>query len=302
MNRFKTLLQREWLQHKTGWLIVMAVPMAIALLVLLAGHVQVNLDEETRLDFNVVPATALGTIAIVGTGIVSFVLAWFSSLLQAPGLARRDLQDRSIEFWLSLPVGHAPAIAAPLLAHLVLFPLAALGVGMLAGHLVSLLMVARFVGVADWFALPWGQVSLVWVATLLRAALGLLLATLWLSPLILLVMAASAWLKRWGLPTVITAVIVIGNLLEKLYGNPIVWQLGEALFTRAGHSFVVGDRPGGLRFTAGSDPLSVMAAYPSWAARDAWLAVQQLGDPLLLLALAVSAGCFGLLVLRRRRG
>jgi lipopolysaccharide export LptBFGC system permease protein LptF len=42
-------------------------------------------------------------------------------------------------------------------------------------------------------------------------------------------------------------------------------------------------------------------AYPSAAWHDALLALGRLADPLLLLALALSAGCFGLLVLRRRR-
>ncbi len=303
VKRFATLLQREWLQHKIGWIVVTAAPLSVALLVLLVGQVQINLDDgDGVVEFSRVPALVLATAAIVGTGVLSFVLAWFSSLLQTPGLARRDQQQRSIEFWLSLPIGHLPSLAAPMLAHLLLFPLAALGIGMLAGHVVSLLLVARFVGVADWFTLPWGLLSLAWISTLLRAALGLVLATLWLSPIILLVMAASAWLGRWGLPALIAATVVLGNLLDKLYGNAVVWDLGRSLLSNAGHAFVAGRSPAGLRYTQGSDTLELLRAYPGWVAADAWHAVLALGNPLLLLALAVSAGCFALLVLRRRRG
>lgn len=303
MNRFATLLRREWMQHRLGWTIVTGTPLVIALLLLLTGHITVTVDDsKVSLSFAQVPAVALAGAAIIGTGVLSFVLAWSTSLLQAGGLARRDQQDRSIEFWLSLPVGHASSVAAPLLAHLLLFPLAALALGLLAGQCVALLLVARYIGVAEWFTLPWGLLTLAWVCALLRISLGLLLATLWLAPIILLVMAASAWLKRWGLPALIAAVALLGNVLDKLHGNPVVWDLGRALLARAGRAFVTGRGAGGLRPGPGTDALEVLRAFPAWAAGDAGQALQALADPLLALALAVSAACFGLLVLRRQRG
>lgn len=302
MTSFKTLLLREWYQHRLGWMVIVAAPLFIALLALLVGHVTVNVnDTDVVLDFGRAPALALATAAIVGTGVLSFVLAWFSALLQSPGLARRDQQDRSIEFWLSLPVGHLPALSAPLLVHLLLFPLAALGLGMLAGHLVSLLLVARFIGLGEWFSLPWGLIALAWSSTMLRTALGLVLATIWLSPLILLVMAASAWLKRWGIPALAIGLVVLANLLDKVFGYRAVWDLGRELMINVGRSFVYGASPGGMRFTPTSDPVEVLRAYPSWAAGDAWHSLQALNSPLLLLALAISSVCFGLLVWRRKR-
>lgn len=301
LKRFATLLQREWLQHKTGWIVVACAPLGVAALVLLVGQVQLDLDgRDTVVEFGSVPALALAAAAILGTGALTFLLAWGSSLLQTPGLARRDQQDRSIEFWLSLPVGHGASLSAPMLAHLLLFPLAALGIGMLAGHVVSLLVVARFVGLADWFTLPWGALTLAWVSLTARTALGLLLATLWLSPMILLVMAASAWLKRWGLPALIASIAVINGVLDKLYGNPWLWDFGQQLFTRAGQSFFTGQVKGGLNFGPGRDPMEEVAAFPGQLLQDAGHAIAALADPLLLPALAVAAGCFALLVLRRR--
>jgi ABC-2 type transport system permease protein len=302
-KRFSTLLLREWLQHKTGWIVVACAPVLIAGLVVLVGQVNINIEgRDTMVELSAVPGLVLAAVAIIGIGVLTFVLAWASSLLQTPGLARRDQQDRSIEFWLSLPVGHPSSLAAPLLAHLLLFPLAALGIGMLAGHVVSFLVVSRFVGVSDWFGLPWGALSLAWIALTARAALGLVLATLWLSPLILLVMAASAWLKRWGLPAVLASIAVINGVLDKLYGNPVVWDLGRQIVVRAGQSFVTGKVPGGLQFGQGHDPVAALRAFPGMLLEDAGHAVAALADPLLLLALAVAAAGFGLLVLRRRRG
>lgn len=304
-TRFAALLQREWYQHRIGWMVITAVPLLVALLVLVIGEIQLDVDDaEVVIKLGQVAPLVLAVVTILSTGILAFVLAWMSTLFMAPGLARRDLQDRSAEFWLSLPIGPSTTLAAPLLAHLLLFPLAALGIGMVAGHLLSLVVVARFAGVGEWFALPWGQVLLVTLATTLRTALGLLLATVWLLPLVLLVMVASAWLKRWGIPALVAAIVVSGKLMQNLFGSAVVWDLIQALLLRAGRSLVYGHDGdgGGLRLRAGDDPGPALQAFPGWAAADAWQSVKLLADPLLLLALAASAGLFALLVLRRRRG
>jgi ABC-2 type transport system permease protein len=302
-TRFATLLQREWMQHRLGWMVTIAAPLVIALVVLLAGQMQFNVDDvNIDVSFGQTPALVLATAAIVGTGLLTFMLAWLSALLQATGLARRDQQDRSIEFWLSMPVGHVASVTAPLLAHLILFPLAALGIGLLAGHAVSLLVVARFVGLSDWFSLPWGSLLLVGLLTLLRTGLGLLLATLWLSPLVLMAMVASAWLKRWGLPALVAGTVVVGNLLDKIYGNPIVWDLGHRLLQKAGQAFVAAPPERHLNMGSGGDPMDVVQALPAWVVQDGWRSLQGLADPLLVLVVAVSTACVALLILRRQRG
>ena len=303
MNRFNTLLQREWMQHKFGWLVVMFAPMAIAALVLGIGEFQLDVnDAEVHTKLATVPAVGLALAAIVGTAALSFLVAWATSLIQSPGLARRDQQDRSIEFWMSLPVGHAPSVAAPMVAHLLLFPLAAFGVGIVGGHVIALLLVAKFAGIGAWFSLPWGTMLAIVLTLAARLVLGLVLATLWLSPLILLTMAASAWLKRWGLPAVIAFFAVVGNLLDKLYGNPIIIDTLARLTENAGRSFINGHKGGGLQFGPGTDPTEMLARFPGQMFHDGMQAIAALADPLLPAALLVSAGCFALLIVRRRRG
>jgi ABC-2 type transport system permease protein len=303
MQRFTTLLQREWLQHKLGWTIVVLAPILIAALVLLFAQVQISVnDAEAQLRLAQIPAVGIVLAAIVGTAALTMLAAWASAVIQAPGLARRDQQDRSIEFWLSLPVGHVPAVAAPLLAHLILFPAAAMVIGLLGGQLISLGLVGKVLGLSALGTVPWGTVIGVVVLLSLRVLLGLVLATLWLSPLILLAMAASAWLKRWGLPALLGSYAVVGLVLDKLYSNPIVWDLTAALTGNAGRALIATRDGGGLRFKAGQDPSAMLQAFPGWIATDAGLALSNLANPLLLGALLVSAACFGLLVLRRQRG
>ena len=302
-HRFATLLQREWLQHHRAWLVLAAVPPLLMLLLLALGRMDLTFDDgEAQREMAQLPAAAVALMTVLAAAVGCFLLAWMSSLLQAPGLARRDLGDRSIEFWLSMPVGHTPALAAPMLTHLLLFPLGALAAGTVLGLALTPLSVARFAAVGDWFSLPWGLLLAAALSLVLRIALGLVLATLWLSPLILMAMAASAWLKRWGLPALVGSLLLIGGVLDKLYGNPVITAVGERLFTLAGQSFVTGRAQGGLRLAPGEDPTAAMSGLPGALLADAGHALAALADPLLPLALAVAAGCFALLVLRRRQG
>jgi len=302
MKTFVTLLQREWMQHKLGWTIVVFAPLVIALLVAAFAQVQLSVDEvEIDRQFRRMPALGMVVASILGGAAITLLLAGFTAAVMTPGLARRDQQDRSIEFWLSLPTGHTPSLAAPMVAHWMLFPIAALGIGLVSGTLVSLVLVARIVGIGEWFTLPWGAVLAASVAAALRVTLGIVLAVLWWSPLLLAVMAASAWLKRWGLPALVGTVVIVGNLLDKLYGNPVVWDLLERL-GRHGSQALIGAPRKGFAITPKTDIPEQLNAIPGWMASDAARAVGELASPMLMLALAISAGCFGLLVLRRRRG
>lgn len=302
-RRFATLLQREWLQHQRAWLILSAVIPLVMLALLSLGRMDMTFDDgEAQRELSSLPAAAVAVLTIVAAAIGSFVLAWMSSLLQAPGLARRDLSDRSIEFWLSMPVGHTSALAAPLLTHLLLFPLGALALGTAVGLVMSPLSVARFASAGDWFSLPWGLLLGASLSLVLRIALGLVLATLWLSPLILMAMAASAWLKRWGLPALVAGLAIVGGLLDKLYGHPVITAVGERLFTLAGKSFITGRAPTSVRLVPGDDPIAALSGMPAALLADAGHALAAMADPLLPLALGVAAGCFGLLVLQRRQG
>lgn len=290
MSRFQTLMRREWMQHHRAWLLIMLLPPALLLLLLSFSNLQMDrFDALQMVSF----ATALGTLAVAG-------IFSFATLFQLPGLARRDEQDRSIEFWLSLPESHPASIAATLAMHLVLMPLLALGVGYLVSQLLGVVLVSRTVGFGEWLGLPWGVLLVAGVLALLRLAFGGLLALFWLLPLLLLTMVASAWLKRWG-----TAVLVLGlslghALLARVYGWPVIGATIQALTTNAFQSIITAGRE---QFPADHEHLmAFLVGAPSLLRADAVDAAASLAQPLALFALLFSAACFGLLVLRRRRG
>jgi len=233
---------------------------------------------------------------------LTFLVTCLVVLLQAPGMARRDQQDRSIEFWVSLPTPHSQSIGATVLMQLVLVPLLGLGIGFLASQVVGFLAVTIVTGPAGLLAVPWSAVLAGGLLALLRVAFGVLLASLWWMPVVLLAMVASAWLKRWGVPALIAATVAGHVVLAKFYGITLIGDTLTTLWINTWQSLIHGDPSSGVehRFKAamegGDWPLT-----PQFLAHDALAAVTNLAQPLMVFALLTSAACFALLVLRRSR-
>ncbi len=293
LTRFKTLLLREWIQHRRGWLAVATLPALtiLALFVSPLGHLEIKQPP---------PATLFAAMAMGLTICIVAGLSWFVTMLQLPGLARRDQQDRSIEFWLSLPASHSEAIGATLLSHALIAPLLALLVGALFAPLMTAAALVKWAGFATLAQVEWGALLLAALIVLARLALGVLLMTLWLAPLLLLSMAASAWLKRLGMPVLLGVVLVGGLVLDKMYGNPVIWELlkaqlwgsQEALFSEAGVAEVARQVGQGAE---------LITSLKGWALTDSLKALTDLASPHLLGGLLLAGLSFWLLVVRRQR-
>jgi hypothetical protein len=287
MLTFKTLLQREWMQHHVGWLVLVAAPLALMVVGAIFGQVQVGQENQDT------PAS-LGLILAGGYATFMAAMTWLIIGLQAPGLARRDVQDRSIEFWRSLPVSDSTAVGATLLAHLVLMPLAVMAVALLSGCLVGLMVVVRAYGFAAVPGLPWPELGVIFLAAVPRMLLGSLLASLWAAPIVLAAMAASAWLKRWGVPVLLVVVGLGGLLLKEAYDMPWVFNTIAGIWRRGAEALAPMQAAAMEQATPGQ--------VPGLLLQDLGNRLQDLASPLLLVALAVSAVSFGLLWLRRQRG
>lgn len=295
MNRFQTLLLREWLQHKFAWSLMVLIPMAVMLLLSGVGEIDIS---------DAPPAQApmlVTVVSVAGTAIGFALIAAIASLITVTGLARRDHADRSHEFWLSMPIGHGSAFAAPLLVHLLFVPVAAMAIGWLTGLVLSAVLTSRVAGIGEWLALPWGTVISATLALVGRIAAGLPLAILWLSPLILVLVLLCAWFRRWGLVIFAVALLAAALASTRLFGSPwpaetvwmLVQQAGLALVSPDGHGLVV---------RSGEDAVAALSMAPSWAVENFGLAVVRLASPLLLGGLVVAAACFYALMDWRRRG
>jgi len=299
MKNLLPLMQREWLQYRSAWALLVLVPVALSLLLLSVGTIQ--LDEEMTALGPQQLSLMVAVLSMLITATVLLMLLGTTSLFTALGSPRRDHGDRSVEFWLSLPSGHAESLLAPLLVHLLLVPAAALVVGYLAALPISLVTVGRVTGLGEWFALPWGQILPALAALLLRALAGLPLAVLWLLPLVLAAMMANALFRRWGLPLLGVGLILLAQGLERLFGQPVLADTLGALLANAATS-LAGAAGQALTSEQGSMPLEALPALPAWALRDLIAAYANVAQPLMVGALLVSAGLFAALVAWRRRG
>jgi ABC-2 type transport system permease protein len=291
-TRFMTLLQREWMQHHKGWLIVMLTAPVLLLLAMPFGKVD--------MDGVQLPSTLLAAAVVGMTTLGVWAITWLVTSFQLPGLARRDNQDRSIEFWLSLPGSHTESISATLLMHTVFVSVLALALGAAMGLVMATAVVTKVMGFGALADVSWWSLGVATIAGLLRVSLGAVLFSLWLAPIYLIMMAAAAWLKRAGVPVVIAVVVIAGNVLQKVYGNPIVWKLLERQFDGASRALF--DATHTLRDgePVKAEVMEMFNGFAGWAAQDAWAAVMTLASPHFIGGLVVAAACFGLLILHRR--
>jgi ABC-2 type transport system permease protein len=216
-------------------------------------------------------------------------------------LARRDHADRSVEFWLSLPTSHTASLAAPLVTHLLLVPAAALVLGLAGGTLASAVLVTRFEGFGAWLALPWGALLAAALSLVLRVIAGLPLALLWASPIVLAVVLANAYLKRWGLPALVLGVSLVGLLASRYMGEGAVPALLSDVLHNAARALATA-APQTMKDEDGRQVLQAIAHMPGWALGDFVAALKALAQPLFAGCVLVAAALFALLLDWRRRG
>jgi len=299
MKNLIPLMQREWLQHRFAWALLVLVPLALSMVLLGLGTIELDAEMTARRPSEL--SLVLTMITSVVSAVVLLLLLGVTSLFIALGSPRRDDGDRSIEFWLSLPSGHAESLLAPMLVHLLLVPVAALLLGLVVSVPVSALVVGRVVGLGEWLALPWGTVLGAAWALAARAVAGLPLALLWLLPLVLAAMLANAFFRRWGLPLLVVVLLLLAQGLEKVFGEPVLVQTLSHLLSHAASSVLGAAGEDSLALPSKASVQQGLLAIPAWAWRDWLAALQQLLQPALLGACAVSAGFFAALVAWRQR-
>jgi hypothetical protein len=301
LSRFRTLMLREWMQHRTGWLVLMALPTLLMLGLGLFDGQGVQVGSVDAGELSALPLVLQALFWTLATVAMALLLVSLTVLTQLPGLARRDQQDRSIEFWRSLPVSHVQGVGATLVMHLLVLPAAALLAGLLGAQLVVLVSMVLHHGPMAWLQLPWGQLLPSLGLGTLRLMLGLLLAVLWLSPLLLLTMAASAWLKRWAVP-VVSAISLLGVYwLDARLPMPLVGPAFNRIGTEALYALVAPDLFDGPNRLTQSELGGAVAGLPLALLQDTGRVLASAASPAFLVALVAGALGFWLLVLRRQR-
>ena len=305
IQRFRSLMLREWMQHRNGWRVLMVLPslLAAALSLFDGRGIDVRIgDNDTQLSLvSTLPAalqTAGWTVATTG---LALLLVSLTVLVQLSGLARRDQQDRSIEFWRSLPVSDVQGVGATVLMNLLVLPLIAVTAALLGAQLVAALAIVLHNGLLAWLQQPWLLLLSSLLLAVARVWLGVLMAVLWLSPVLLLTMAASAWLKRWALPVVLAGSVLgvawLDPRLPVALVGPAFHHLGiEALYALLAPDLFDGQHALRVDALGGS-----LHGLPNALLQDGLRVLHSAATPAFLAALAGGALGFGLLLLRRQR-
>ncbi|MCW5634125.1 MAG: hypothetical protein KIT17_12390 [Rubrivivax sp.] len=295
-----TLVQREWLQHRFAWALMAIVPLGLAFLFVSVG----------RIEFDGADATPPGQLALMLAAVPAaagmallLAIAAIAGLFTVAVLARRDHGDRSVQFWLSLPVPHSAALGVPLVVHMVVVPAAAMLVGWLGGQALGALLVGRIAGLAALAEVPWTVLLPATATMTLRFLAGLPLAVLWVLPLVLLLTLMYAWFRRWGWVILVAGIGLQGLLDELSFGQRWLLSTAGDLLRHAGLA-LAGASKAGLSFQDGDEAAAVvqaMQALPAMALRDFGAALADLASPLFVGGLLFSAGCFALLLRWRQR-
>ncbi len=300
--RFKTLLQREWMQHRWGWLLVMFAPLVITLVTLPFGGVQFGPNEGVNAEISAVMLGKASKLMALIWGISTMAVLSLSLLamsFQVSGLARRDVQDRSLEFWMSLPGSHSEHLGATLLAHCLLVPLAALFAGAVSGLLIAAGVTVKLLGFAGLAEVQWGGVVQLLLPGLVRLVAGLPLFLLWLLPALLVLMVASAWLKRWGVAAVALGAVLLANL-PATRGPVRAWLQGHA--QGASEAFFFGN-PAQVKAAAGAAAqVEHMDLAQIWqlVGTDLLTQLGHLASAQFLSGAVIAAACFALLIYKRK--
>lgn len=291
-NRFGWLMRREWMQHRRGWLLLAIVPALIALAGLPFSTVQVD---------DVIAAPLLAAMAAAVYLMALLSLALVGVMFDAPGLARRDRQDRSIEFWLSMPTSHVQSVAATILTNALLMPLMVLLLSALVAPAVAVLVVAKVLGVQALGDIGWLGAAVFVLLTLLRIIAGLVFCLLWLSPLILLAMAAASWLKGWAVPALAVLIGLGGLVQQQLTGSTLIWDTVLAW----GQQAKVAALPllrGGIPFKMLATDDNALPWLGHWMVHDIGTLLRDAASPSFAVALLLAGAGFAVLVWRRDRG
>ncbi len=293
MTIFKTLLLREWLQYKWVWC-----GLVLTCLVLMGLAVSVSTMNEVDLP---TPEPIMLIVAAITMGVVMTVviLAAGWQLMLVP---RRDQQDRSIEYWASLPGSHAASLAAPIVAHGVLMPIGALLASLAVGGPLGVWMAVRELGPEALQQMQWAPLVQAWLWISARLVVGMLLAALWLAPIMLFLMAAAAWLRIWGA----VLVVVLLQIFTRLYDITVLksWMFDQLVGVR--QAFVASSTGSTIHFSD-ENPFTMEQFYdalfriPRWAPADMLEALRHTANLQFVSGLVLAGFCFWLLVLQRKR-
>ncbi|MCC6172831.1 MAG: hypothetical protein IT481_12465 [Gammaproteobacteria bacterium] len=292
---FLTLVRREFWEHR-GLLWAPAIVAALLVVFTLIGggmpqgSIEVRLDGETggflaamsgerqRMFFGIVVAGMMVPQLIVAMVVTFFYL--LDSLYS-------ERKDRSILFWKSLPVSDAATVGSKAFVGLVAVPLLVYVLAMIVSLVVFAVLSAKYSGTALAPLIEWHGVD--WLALQGVLLLNILVAALWYSPIVAVLLMISAAARRATVLWAVVPPLALVSVEHGAFGTDHVLRfLGyrfSGFFDAMGMSF---GRSGGGSAAEQAQRVEMLYdrinAAPLLLNVDLWLGV---AAAVLLLAIAV---------------
>lgn len=205
----RTLVRREFWEHRSLWLAPLVVTALLALCALI-GRIHLDIDAAEQAHGEA-QRVAIFTIIQLVLAVPLYLVAAFVVAFYLLDCLYAERKDRSILFWKSLPVSDELTVVAKLLVALVVVPLGVFALALVGHLLFSAILGARVLTGSLPPVFTWNTYE--WLRTELVMLLITVAAVLWFAPLAAYLLLVSAAARRapmlWA-----TLPFVLGPVLE----------------------------------------------------------------------------------------
>jgi ABC-2 type transport system permease protein len=213
MQQLKTLIAREWMQQHRAWLRLSGYFVVVAWGIFYLAALNTDLLQDALRNGR--SPLQIAAIGIQFQTILINSMCFIFLIITIPSLPYRDIDDKSLAFWRSLPVSDYTAMGTTLLMNAIVLPLLAMSFAQSMGLLLSL----PLWGMA---ALDNPSVFAIALQFLLAMPINATLALLLLLPVLLLFTLGNYLIRRWGLLLTLFSLLAIDYIYEYFFKSSLI--------------------------------------------------------------------------------
>lgn len=228
MNTMRTLIRREFWEHRGLWIAPLAVAGLLIVLSAVGGSIDIQLDDKHREVLEALsPQKRMQMFGVLMSGLLVPQLVVMAIMLSIYLLDTlyAERKDRSILFWKSLPVSDAQTVWSKFVTAMFAQPLLVYVISLATSMLVYAVLRLRFAGTPLGSLSSWDTVTWLSMQGVLLA--DTLIAAIWYAPLAAALLLISAWARRSVYVWATLGPLLLMFLEKRIFGTTILARLLE---------------------------------------------------------------------------